>query len=120
MDSITALAKNVSKHSKSRNANRDRRREPRARTAAIARLTQQDRGEVECVLENLSVSGACVYLNTELEPGTLGSLYVSNIVRDVIVEYCNPCERGFKIGLQFTRGRWPEQVIGPFHWIRNA
>jgi hypothetical protein len=120
MDSITALAKDVSKHSKIRNANRDRRRDPRARTAAIAKLTQQDLGEIECVLENLSVSGACVFLNTELAPGTCGSLHVSNIVREMIVEYCNPCERGFKIGVQFKGGRWPEQVIGPVYWIRNT
>ena len=119
MESITALAKNVSRHSRTSNWNRDRRREPRAHTAALALLLQEDLGELGCVLENLSPSGACVYLNVAMTPGTRGSLHVSDIIRKVTVKHCQSIERGFKVGLQFTDGRWPERVTGPFHWIRK-
>ena len=59
-----------------RNWNRDRRREPRAQTACDTTVEQAGSWESECVLENLSLSGACVYLNVELTPGTRASLHV--------------------------------------------
>jgi hypothetical protein len=113
MDSIHALALGVSEG----HAHPDRRLEPRALTAAIGQLTREDFSEWDCVIENLSVSGVCVYLQTKLKSGTRAALRVSNIERNVIVRYCNPDERGYKIGLQFTGKCWPERIAGPVYWF---
>lgn len=120
MNSINALAKGVSAYKECNDVNIDRRREPRALTAAIAQLVQDDICECECVLENLSLTGACVYLKVRLETGTQASLIVANIRREVIIKYSNPCANGFNVGLEFADEPWPERVTGPVHWIRDA
>jgi hypothetical protein len=117
MNSINALAMGVAGHTP-KNVSTDRRREPRALTAAIAQLVQADLCEAECVLENLSLTGACVYVPTKLATGARASLVVSSVERDVIVKHCSPHARGFKVGLEFVNERWPERIVGPFHWIR--
>jgi hypothetical protein len=119
MNSINALAIGVAGHTP-KNASTDRRREPRALTAAIAQLVQADLCEIECVLENLSLTGACVYVQTRLTAGAHAWLIVSTVERNVIVKHCSPHGRGFKVGLEFVNEHWPERVVGPFHWIRPA
>ena len=120
MNSINALAKVVSGCTEANDVNIDRRREPRALTAAIAQLVQDDLREWECVVENLSLTGACVYLKVRLDTDIRATLIVANIQREVIVKYSNPCANGFKVGLEFADERWPERVTGPVHWIRDA
>ena len=119
MNSINALAMSVAGHA-SKNVSTDRRREPRALTAAMAQLVQADLCEIECVLENLSRMGACVYVQTRLTAGSHASLIVSSVERDVVVKYCNAQARGFRVGLEFVNDHWPEKIVGPFHWIRPS
>jgi hypothetical protein len=119
MNSINALAMSVAGHTP-KVVSIDRRREPRALTAALAQLVQADLYDLECVVENLSHRGACVFMQTKAAVGSEASLIVSGIERDVIVKHCKPHARGFKVGLEFVNDRWPERIVGPFHWIRPA
>ena len=70
-----------------------------------------------CLLENLSPSGACVYIRFPLNHGVEVSLEVAGTIRAAVVIHCGTCDEGFLIGMQFVGEKWPELINLPVHRI---
>jgi len=95
---------------------KNRRAEPRALTAALIELTDK-RYDMQGVLEDLSPSGACLFVDQKLAVGTKVSLTVGEISRNATVKYRDAFENGFRVGIQFENEKWPEPIRLPVHWI---
>ena len=99
----------------------DRRVERRALTAAIIDITDQKTEiALRAVLEDLSPSGACVYIERKLEIGSQVSLSVGDITRTATITHRERCDGGFRLGVQFKDGKWPEPIGIPMHWIEPS
>jgi PilZ domain len=101
-----------------RNKGYERRREPRALTAAIVDLIDEHDDTTICVLEDLSPSGACIHSDIALRVGAPLTLRVASIVHDGVVKHCKPFGDGYHIGIHFAGGEWPAPIELPIHWIR--
>jgi hypothetical protein len=98
----------------------DRRSEPRALTAAIVRLVDEYGDGSNCVLEDLSRSGALLHTDFQLSPGAEVDLEINSVTRVAVVRHCSKTECGFSIGVAFTNELWPEPIRMPVHWIANS
>jgi hypothetical protein len=99
---------------------RDKRSEPRALTAAIVTITDEYNDESNCVLEDLSQSGALIHSDVPLRVGAPASLCVATITRSAVVRHCTEDESGFRVGLSFVGDTWPEPIRLPVHWLGNT
>lgn len=88
----------------------------RSQTAALIEIAAAGTKH-ESVLENLSPSGGCIFLYNPIAVGTEMSISVSGVKRTAIARHCEPCEDGFRVGVEFTPLPWPEPIATPFHWI---
>jgi hypothetical protein len=97
-------------------ATSNRRSETRSLTSALIALT--DRGvEMPAVLEDLSPSGACLYVDRKLDIGSRVSLTVGEISCVATVKHIEAHEDIYYIGVQFQNGKWPEPIGVPIHWV---
>lgn len=95
---------------------KNRRVEPRALTAALIEVTDQ-RYDMQAVLEDLSPSGACLFVDRKLAVDAKVSLTVGDVKREATVKYNDPFENGYRVGIQFENKKWPEPIRLPIHWI---
>ena len=95
---------------------KNRRVEPRALTAALIEVTDE-RYNMQAVLEDLSPSGACLFVDRKLAVDAKVSLTVGDITRKAAVKYRDAFENGFRVGIQFENEKWPEPIRLPVHWI---
>ena len=96
----------------------DRRRHPRALTAALIAITDEFNDESTCVLEDLSASGACVHSDIAIGACTQVTMKSASVIQTGVVKYCTPRDGGFSIGIEFAEGEWPFPIEFPIHWIR--
>jgi hypothetical protein len=95
----------------------DRRVEPRALTAALIDITDRHAPTpIRAVLEDLSPSGACVYVDRRFDVGAEVSLTVGDVTCTGSIAHRETCGEGFRIGVRFD-DRWPETINRPIHWI---
>jgi hypothetical protein len=94
----------------------NRRAEPRALTAALIHLADQHAG-MPAVLEDLSPSGASLYVDRKLVIGSEVTLIVGDISVTGTVKHREACDESFLIGIHFENGTWPEPITLPVHWI---
>ena len=69
------------------------------------------------VLEDLSRSGACLYVDRKLDIGASVSLTVGDISCVASVKHVAAHDGIYYIGVQFQNGKWPEPIGVPIHWI---
>ena len=93
---------------------KNRRVEPRALTAALIEVTDE-RYHMQAVLEDLSPSGACLFVDRKLAVGAKVSLSVGEISREATVKYHDAFENGFRVGIRFDNEKWPEPIRLPIH-----
>ena len=97
----------------------NRRVEPRALTAALIKIKGR-RSEMAAVLEDLSSSGASLYVERKVRIGDEVSLTVGNFACAATVKHAESCNECFRIGIQFLIGKWPGPISLPVHWIRPS
>lgn len=69
------------------------------------------------VLEDVSPSGASVYVERIIPVGADVTLRVGNVTSAGAVKRCEPEDDGFRIGIEFHNGKWPQQIGSLIHWI---
>lgn len=69
------------------------------------------------VLEDLSPSGASVYVERDLPIGSQVSLTVGDITCAGSIRHREACDDSFYIGIQFQDGKWPKPVGRVIHSI---
>jgi hypothetical protein len=95
----------------------DRRTEPRALTASLIDIVDEWNDASQCILEDLSSSGACIHADIPLHVGAKVTLRAGCIAQVAIVKHCRSALGGFDIGLEFVGRRWPSPIQIPIHWI---
>lgn len=98
----------------------DRRKELRALTAALVEVTDQHEDISTCVLEDLSLHGACVHSDIPFEAGEEIMLRVEDVSHSGRVKYSTATGNGYSIGIEFQNGEWPAPIHFPVHWIRPS
>jgi hypothetical protein len=96
-----------------------RRIEPRSLTAALIHLADRHAG-MPAVLEDLSPSGASIYVDRKLVVGAEVTLIVGDITCTGTVKHLEACDESFLVGLQFQKGKWPEPISYPIHFIKPS
>jgi hypothetical protein len=95
----------------------NRRREPRALTAALIQIVDEYYDTSTCVLEDVSTSGARVHSDIALRVGVHLTVKAGSVAHRACVKHCKPALGGFDVGLEFVGGRWPVAIELPIHWI---
>lgn len=100
----------------------DRRIETRLLCADLVELQWKDtRGKkfrVIANLEDISVSGACLQVDTEVPLGTSIRMTCPKGELFGIVRYCNFQEIGYYLGIEFdANSRWSQRVYKPEHLL---
>ena len=100
----------------------DRRIEPRLLCADMVDLSWKDKNgrhrKSIVNLEDISLSGACVQVDSPLPLGTLVRIAYANGELTGSVKYCVFREIGYFLGIQFAPGsRWSQKHFKPQHLL---
>ena len=100
----------------------DRRLEPRLLCADIVALSWKDKGgrvrKINVNLEDISLSGACVQVDSPLPLGTSVRMAYDKGELTGFVKYCVFREIGYFIGIEFDSGsRWSQKHFKPQHLL---
>lgn len=69
-------------------------------------------------LEDISLSGACIQSEQQIQRGTRVSIHYGNGTLPGIVRYCVYCETGYFLGVEFVDGcKWPTNEFRPKHLL---
>jgi hypothetical protein len=98
------------------NFTNERRSEARARTAAVVQIFSKDT-EFPGVLENISPSGACLYVEEPIKERTKITITSGLITRTAVVTHVKNSQNGFIVGICFLEAKWPGPITTPVHWI---
>ena len=91
----------------------ERRIDERALTAALVEVHCRTSRHVG-VVEDLSSSGACFRMETELPLGQQVVAFIGKVFQLCIVRYCAKEDDAWRVGVSFT-APWPETVEGVVH-----
>lgn len=100
----------------------DRRNTPRMLCADLVRIRWKDAfgKSHKCVanLEDISVNGACIQMETEVAPETVIKITHQRGELVGTVRYCQYREIGYFLGIQFEEGgRWSMENFRPQHLL---
>jgi hypothetical protein len=100
----------------------DRRRHDRLLCAGLVEVRWSDEHGYPCEtianLDDLSPGGACLLVDSPIQPGT--RIAVGHLISQVEAEirYCSSSELGWVVGAQFLTGKTPGiRACNPSHWV---
>jgi len=100
----------------------ERREHPRLLCADLVPVEWKDRSgrmrRTMANLEDISMAGACLQVETEIPVGTAVKFTVSKGVLSGVVRYATYREIGYFLGVQFDPGiKWTPRTFRPMHLL---